>query len=485
MNHHTDRMHASALVLRWSIAAAAFGAAMIPVPDASGNDNTRRGLVRPSGGGSGSSGGGAPAAQPAPPPRRDTPPPQSAPQDSSPPPASPPSAPPPTARLGAAPAASAAQPSREDRTRRLLVRPGSVDRSAFVGIPLPSGLDTARAAEQDNTVRGLVRRTSSDRDDDRWDGDRRGGDRSWNRYPRPRPIDWRPALAPQEQYYIYRDVVNLSPAPAFRYVPPQLGSVYNDLKSWNQWSWGVWDGRSASWGANAFFGDDGYSPRRYSSWWNDDRDAFQWWRPWDSSCWKVSEIITTTVYQPPPQFVQPVVQGGGTIILGYVPEENQRTADGAAIGVGRADEDPLPAGVNTAFDVVPLFTQAVNGANRGDYSAAIYAMRRAASVNPSALFGPGSRVVSVVAQDEQWAEEVRRARGVFENPPARVVSEADAAFMVAALCAALGESQCARQSITRAQDVGDQHSSTVLFRRALDGDDFGSASPWTPGRKLR
>lgn len=364
------------------------------------------------------------------------------------------------------------------------MRPGSVDRSAFVGIPLPSGLDTARAAQRDNTVRGLVRRTSSDRGDDRWSEDR-GVDRSWNRQRRHRPIDWRPALAPQEQYYIYRDVVNFSPSPAFRYVPPQLGPVYNDLKSWNQWSWGVWDGRSASWGANAFFVDDVDSPGQQWTWWNDGSDAFRWWRPWDSSCWKVSEIITTTVYEPPPQFVQPVVQGGGTIILGYVPEVNQSTAEAAAINAERADDGALPVGVNTAFDVVPLFTQAVNGANRGDYSAAIYAMRRAASVNPAGLFAPESRVVSVVAMDERWAEEVRRARGIFENPPARVVSEADAAFMVAALCAALGESQCARQSISRAQEVGDQHSSTVLYRRALDGDDFGSASPWTPGRKLR
>lgn len=289
-----------------------------------------------------------------------------------------------------------------------------------------------------------------------------------------------------DAYHDDCDVAKFSSAPVYRYVPPQLGNLYADLGAWNRWSWGVWDGRSASWGVNSFFGDDPFTHRRFSSWWADDSEEFHRWRPWDSACWKVSEVITTTTYELPPQFVQAVQPIGGTIILGYVPEDDRTAATLADSAVGiTLDDGTLPASVNTAFDVMPLFTQAVNGTNRGDYSAAIYAMRRAASVNPLGVFGENSRVMRVVAGDAQWAEEVRRARSVFENPPARVVSEADAAFMVASLCAALGETQCARQSLSTALQVGDQHSSTALSRRALDGDDFRSAGPWTRGRKLR
>ncbi len=492
MNHPQDGAIAPHLIARWIIAAATACAAGIPTSDTFGDDNTRRGLVRPSGGGSGSGNGsgsgGSTSAQPPPPARRDPPPPQSAPQGSSPPSASEPSSSRPAARPPAASPPGAAPPPNEDRTRRLLMRPGALDRSAFAGIPMPSGLDTARAADRDNTVRSLVRGSSADRGGGRWDGDgtwRVDGDRSLSRRRQHGPADWHAAPSPRYLYSTSRDAVNFSPAPVFRYVPPQVGPVFNDLRSWSQWSWGVWDGRSASWGTSAYWADDGHAPRRSASWWKNGHDAFPRWRPWDAPCWKVYEIVSTDFYEPLPQFVRPDVQGGGTIILGFVPEDDQGAGDAVGSAMVQSDEAALPVGVNAAFDVVPLFMQAVNGANRGDYSAAIYAMRRAALVNPSGLVAPGSRVASILARDEELAEEARRARGVFENPPARVVSEADAAFMVAALCAVLGEPGCARQSISLAQQVGDRHTSTALFRRALDGVEFGSSGPWIPGRKLR
>lgn len=294
----------------------------------------------------------------------------------------------------------------------------------------------------------------------------------------------------QDQYYLYRDVLNYSAAPVYRYVQPQLSPLYNDLSAWNQWSWGVWDGKSASWGANTYSADYLRSTWQYSWPFEDDSLYESNSQPWENAYRRSTDYVGHSAFETPLQYtdsganVSPV---GGTIILGYVPEVGNDavpppSAQGGAVG---DVADPLNAKVNTAFDVVPLFSQAVNGANRGDFSASIYSMRRAAGVNPAGLFGSQSRIARIMAEDSGWAKEVRQARAVFENPPERVVSEADAAFMVAALSAALGEPERAKTSIAQARQVGDLHSSTELLRRALDGEDFSAASPWTAGRKLR
>lgn len=148
-------------------------------------------------------------------------------------------------------------------------------------------------------------------------------------------------------------------------------------------------------------------------------------------------------------------------------------------------ETRLLSRINRAYDVAPDFGAALDGAASGDFSGAIYAMRRAAGVNPAAMVGADSRVARVMRDDRDLAQRAAYARQVFQNPPQRVVSEVDAAFMVGALSAALGEYQTAEEYLGAAQAAGDGSISTELLRRAVRGDNLDPSGPWVPGSPLR
>ena len=126
--------------------------------------------------------------------------------------------------------------------------------------------------------------------------------------------------------------------------------------------------------------------------------------------------------------------------------------------------------VNTAYDVRRDFTASVDAALEGEFSASIYAMRRAAGVNPGALAGPGAPLVRSIANDPEAAQRVRAALTVFRNPPRRIVSETDASFMVAALCLAVGDQQGANSAADDALAAGDGAMSTELLARAIRGE---------------
>jgi hypothetical protein len=150
----------------------------------------------------------------------------------------------------------------------------------------------------------------------------------------------------------------------------------------------------------------------------------------------------------------------------------------------RRAESRLLSRINRTYDVAPDFGAAIEGTVAGDYSAAIYAMRRAAGVNPLGIAGSGSRVKQSIREDRDFAQRAAFARQVFENPPQRIVSEADANFMVGALCAAMGESESAEQYLSAAQAAGDGAISTELLRRAVRGESLDPSGPWVPGRPL-
>jgi hypothetical protein len=141
--------------------------------------------------------------------------------------------------------------------------------------------------------------------------------------------------------------------------------------------------------------------------------------------------------------------------------------------------------VNPAYDVQPDFTAAVDAAVNGEYGTAIYTMRRAAEVNPAALVGPGSRAGQTAGANADMIQRVRYALGVFQNPPARVVSDADAQFMVGALSAALGDTDTADRALEDAVGAGDASASTALLRLAVRGERLDAAGPWMRGTPLR
>ena len=126
--------------------------------------------------------------------------------------------------------------------------------------------------------------------------------------------------------------------------------------------------------------------------------------------------------------------------------------------------------VNAAYDVRSDFTASVDAALDGEFSASIYAMRRAAGVNPGGLAGPGAPLARSIANDSKMAQRVRAALAVFRNPPRRVVSETDASFMVAALSLAVGDEQGARRAADNAMAAGDGAMSTQLLSRAIRGE---------------
>lgn len=148
-------------------------------------------------------------------------------------------------------------------------------------------------------------------------------------------------------------------------------------------------------------------------------------------------------------------------------------------------ERALLAKVNPHYDVVPDFATAVGAAAGSEYSEAISAMRRAALVNPEALVGAQTKIARDIASDPDRAQRVRYALGVFQNPPRRVVSEADAHFMVAAFTAALGDDSGAAMAIDQARQAGDRSASTELLSRAITTDDLKNRGAWVTGSSLK
>ncbi len=123
--------------------------------------------------------------------------------------------------------------------------------------------------------------------------------------------------------------------------------------------------------------------------------------------------------------------------------------------------------VNPAYDVRSDFNASVDAALQGEFSTAIYAMRRAASVNPGALASPAAPVVRSVASDAETSRRVWAAMAVFRHAPVRVVSETDAAFMTAALMAAVGDGDGARRATDDAMQAGDGAMSTQMLAWAI------------------
>jgi hypothetical protein len=172
---------------------------------------------------------------------------------------------------------------------------------------------------------------------------------------------------------------------------------------------------------------------------------------------------------------------GNAVVLGGVqsaPATPAPDANSVSAEQRRADARLLSR-INPHYDALPDFDSAVQAAAVGDYTASIYAMRRAAGVNPAALMGAGTPVSTAIRVDQTVAQNARYARQVFENPPQGVVSEADAHFMVGALSAALGDNQTADAELGAAQAAGDISASTELLRRAVQGDNLDPNAVWT------
>ena len=141
--------------------------------------------------------------------------------------------------------------------------------------------------------------------------------------------------------------------------------------------------------------------------------------------------------------------------------------------------------VNPAYDVRGDFSVAVEAALNGEFSASVYAMRKAAGTNPGGLVGRDSLAGRMIAGDGAWAQRVRGALLVFRDPPRRVVSETDAQFMVGALSAAMGQSDEARIAVDSAIIAGDGAASTYLLGRAVRGEPLETGSPWVTGQPIR
>lgn len=371
------------------------------------------------------------------------------------------------------------------------------------GIPLPSGVDTARRHEDrrppaapgpamrldaagapardygsprpaptprpsdrndrnDRGGRDRHDRDSHDRDHDRWNDHNdwsHSHDRSWRDNRRPNWNSWNswnnwntPCLTRPTNY-------------AYSF---GLGFGYTDLFPGDTW------GYQSSWSYPSLL-----------AWQYDTAPIYQWEAP---------QSYTTTLgadvwaWQGALSSSQSYVSGGQWTI-----EQPPLVLDSAAVPAvvndqptleARRAESRMLARINRTYDVSPDFGAALDGASQGDFSAAIYAMRRAAGVNPAAMVGADSRVARALRDDRDLAQRAAYVRQVFQNPPQRVVSEADASFMVGAISAAMGEYAAAEQSLLAAQAAGDTSVSTELLRRAVRGDNLDPNGPWVPGRPL-
>lgn len=288
-------------------------------------------------------------------------------------------------------------------------------------------------------------------------------------------------------------------------------SVSIGLGSWNSWcspcapSWGGggWGGWNSGWCAPTWNTCAPYT----TSWWSFGTGG--WWSSgigwgwsvgsWATPAWSVSTVVpisTTTyvadyavvpvsdsafvvgVFDDLPGYDVPLETVYATAIANPAPAVNPEIEREA-----KRAERALLAKVNPHYDVVPDFAVAVTASANSDFSEAIGAMRRAALVNPEALVGSQTRVARDIAADPDRAQRVRYALNVFQNPPRRVVSEADAQFMVAAFSAALGDESAATQAIQTAKMTGDQSASTELLSRAIVSDELRTAG-WTTGAPL-
>lgn len=143
------------------------------------------------------------------------------------------------------------------------------------------------------------------------------------------------------------------------------------------------------------------------------------------------------------------------------------------------------ARTNPRYNVVPDFTFSVDAVAQNEFSLAVGSMRRAALVNPAALVRPDGDLARSLRSDPELMQRARYAMGVFQSPPSRVVSDADARFMVAALAAAMGDNDVARGAIREALGAGDAQTSTALLRDVLDDPSVTAPNPWTDGAPLK
>lgn len=191
---------------------------------------------------------------------------------------------------------------------------------------------------------------------------------------------------------------------------------------------------------------------------------------------------------------------GQAISTAYVGEANQaEPALAAAYQTGAAQPDAgtserqleaqraeraLLARVNTSYDVWPDVGEALSATARSNFGTAVNALRRAAMNNPDAVVSPTGQFAKALAVDQDLAQRARYALNVYTDPPRRVLNEADAKFMVAALSGALGKTTEAREAVRAAKAAGDSTSSTELLARSLSRSGPSTQGPWVMGRPL-
>jgi hypothetical protein len=140
---------------------------------------------------------------------------------------------------------------------------------------------------------------------------------------------------------------------------------------------------------------------------------------------------------------------------------------------------------NPRYDIAPDFFVSIDSTRSGEYSLAVNAMRRAAMVNAGALVRPDGNVARALRNEPELQQRARYALSVFRSPPLRVVSDADARFMVAALSTALGETDAAREAIRGAVNASDTQSSTTYLQNALNDPSVTAPNPWIDGAPLK
>lgn len=99
-------------------------------------------------------------------------------------------------------------------------------------------------------------------------------------------------------------------------------------------------------------------------------------------------------------------------------------------------------------------------------AAAVEAMRDAVYASPES-FAPQGTGTGMFADDAATQERLRAARAAAESSPPRELSASDAAFLRAALSAALGESDAALTAIREARDLGESRPSGKALHRVL------------------
>lgn len=489
-----------------------------------GGDNTRRGLTR---GGGGSNQPSQPAQDPPP---QQPPPPQPPPQQPAapqPPPQQPAAPPPP-----AAPAPAQAEPSRPAQaaapssgliTPRLPSSPGanqqyrrpnnsdgttrgltSTARPAPRAprlpetVRFPSGIETSRAADTPRTSRPAAAAPGQSI-----------GRRMFGGTPQAASAASVPmADAPPPAFdHTRRGLVRASPPPAVsgnsndyhgpgHYDPPRRGRrgshghpYYRPITTVYTlpWLFGPIPSIAGGWGDTSQFGYRDYGGFTYPPLFGpqyaeqdvrgyDRIETFDWYGrglyAWDNSAG----------YGPEPYIIEiPAVGVGVAEAISPAPLGARAfTVSSPSSGGVRASTR-----INTAYDVSPDFHASIDAAAQGEFSTAIFAMRRAAGVNPGALVGTQSTIAPTLAEDLAAAQRVRFALQTFQNPPQRVVSEADAKFMVAALHGALGDRPSAAAAARSALAAGDASLSTMLLDRAIRGERLDDSGPWVTGRPLQ